>query len=147
MSSPKKKKVKASVSIQVTVGKANPAALGSSLGPHGINIMEFCKAFDQKVAGAEAGTPIPVNMSIYEDRTFDFITKQPPVSYFLKKFAGVASGSTTPGKSVAGTVTKEQIREICKIKEAELSAYVGDLKAAEKIVAGSARSMGIIVAE
>jgi large subunit ribosomal protein L11 len=141
----KKKKIKSNVSIQVVVGKANPAALGSSLGPHGINIGAFCKDFDQKVSGAEPGTPIPVEMVIYEDRSFDFITKQPPVSYFLKKCASIASGSQTPGKSIAGTVTKKQIEEIYNTKAAELNAY--DKEAGMKIIAGSARSMGIVVAD
>lgn len=145
MSVVKKKKIKARVSIQVTVGKATPAALGSSLGPHGINIMEFCKAFEQKVAGSEAGTPIPVDMVIYEDRTFEFITKQPPVSYFLKKFANISSGSKTPGKSIAGTVTKKQVEDIYATKAAELNAY--DKEAGLKIIAGSARSMGIIIVD
>src|SRR5438876_4874496 len=138
------KKVQAMVKLQISAGKATPAPpVGTALGPHGINIMEFCKAYNEKTA-AQAGMVIPADITVYEDRSFTFITKTPPAADLLRKAAGVEKGSGKPNRQAVGTVTRDQIREIARIKMADLTA--NDLEAATRIVEGTARSMGIEVA-
>lgn len=140
------KKIVGYVKLQVPAGKANPSPpIGPALGQRGLNIMEFCKAFNAKTADLEVGMPIPVVITAFSDRTFTFVTKTPPSSYFLKKAAGLDKGSQTPGRGSVGTVTMAQIREIAQTKMADLNA--NDVEAAAKMVAGSARSMGIEVTE
>lgn len=132
------------ISLQVPAGKANPSPpIGPALGQHGVNIMEFCKAFNAETQQMEAGMPIPVIITVYNDRSFTFVTKTPPAAYLLKKAAGITSGSPTPNTKKVGKVTRAQLEEIAKTKEPDLSA--NDLDAAVKIIAGSARSMGIDV--
>ncbi len=138
------KKVMSYINLQVPAGKANPSPpIGPALGQHGVNIMEFCKAFNAETQQMEAGMPIPVVITVYNDRSFTFITKTPPAAYLLKKAAGIKSGSATPNTVKVGKVTRAQLEEIAKTKEPDLSA--ADLDAAVKIIAGSARSMGIDV--
>jgi large subunit ribosomal protein L11 len=140
------KKIVGYVKLQVPAGKANPSPpIGPALGQRGLNIMEFCKAFNAQTQTLEPGMPIPVVITAYSDRTFTFVTKTPPVSYFLKKAAGVAKGSTTPGKGTVGEVTMTQIREIAEKKMADLNA--NDIDAAATMIVGSARSMGLKVVE
>ena len=135
------KEVAAMVKLQIPAGKANPAPpVGPALGQHGVNIMEFCKAFNAKTQGQE-GTIIPVVITIYSDRTFTFITKSPPASDLLKKAAGVIKGSGIPHKEKVGKVTRAQVMEIAKTKMQDLNA--NDLEGAKKIIEGTARSMGI----
>ena len=137
------KEVTAIVKLQIPAGKANPAPpVGPALGQHGVNIMEFCKAFNAKTQGQE-GTIFPALITIYSDRTFTFVIKSPPASELLKKAAGVIKGSKTPHKDKVGKVTQTQVREIAKTKMADLNAI--DLEGAARIVAGTARSMGITV--
>jgi len=137
------KEVTAIVKLQIPAGKANPAPpVGPALGQHGVNIMEFCKAFNAKTQGQE-GTIFPALITIYSDRTFTFVIKSPPASELLKKAAGVIKGSKTPHKDKIGKVTQTQVREIAKTKMADLNAI--DLEGAARIVAGTARSMGITV--
>jgi large subunit ribosomal protein L11 len=138
------KKVMGSLKLQVPAGKANPSPpIGPALGQRGINIMAFCKEFNAKTQGLEPGAPTPVVITYYADKSFTFEMKTPPASFFLKKAAGLSSGSKTPGKASAGTVTLRQVREIAEAKMPDLNAP--DVEAAMKIVAGSARSMGIEV--
>ncbi|MGB0382070.1 MAG: 50S ribosomal protein L11 [Alphaproteobacteria bacterium] len=138
------KKVIGSLKLQVPAGKANPSPpIGPALGQRGLNIMEFCKAFNAATQEMEAGMPIPVVITIFQDKSFTFTTKTPPASYFLKKAAGLKSGGKEPGRSVAGSVTMEQVREIAEAKMADLNA--NDIDAAAKIIAGSARAMGLEV--
>lgn len=138
------KKVMTNISLQVPAGKANPSPpIGPALGQHGVNIMEFCKAFNADTQQMEPGMPIPVVITVYNDRSFTFITKTPPAAYLLKKAAGITSGSATPHSEKVGKVTRAQLEEIAKTKEPDLSS--ADLEAAVKIIAGSARSMGIDV--
>ncbi len=138
------KKVMSYINLQVPAGKANPSPpIGPALGQHGVNIMEFCKAFNAETQQMEAGMPIPVVITVYNDRSFTFIKKTPPAAFLIKKAAGVASGSATPNTKKVGKVTRAQLEEIAKTKEPDLSA--NDLDAAVKIIAGSARSMGIEV--
>src|ERR1700712_2967107 len=138
-----KKKVKAVVKIQNPAGQATPAPpVGTALGPHGVAIMDFCKAYNAQTEGSR-GTIIPVEITVFEDRSFTFITKTPPASNLLRDAAGVAKASSNPGKEAGGSVTKAQITEIAKIKLPDLNA--NDLEAAELIIAGTARSMGIAV--
>ena len=138
-----KKKVKAVVKIQIPAGQATPAPpVGTALGPHGVAIMDFCKAYNAQTE-ANRGTIIPVEITIFEDRTFTFITKTPPAAVLLREAAGVAKASSNPGKESGGSVTAAQIEEIAKIKLPDLNA--NDLDAAKKIVEGTARSMGITV--
>jgi large subunit ribosomal protein L11 len=138
------KKIRIVLTIQLPAGKATPAPpVGTALGPHGINIVEFCKAYNEKTA-AQAGQIIPAQITIYEDRSFTFITKTPPAADLLRKAAGVEKGSSEPSRQAVGTVTRDQVREIARIKMADLSAH--DLEAATRIVEGTARSMGIEVA-
>ena len=136
------KKIDAYIKLQVAAGKANPSPpVGPALGQHGVNIMEFCKAFNAQTQGVEAGLPVPVVISVYSDKSFTFIMKTPPASILLKKAAGIASGSGRPNTEKVGTVTRAQLEEIAKTKEPDLNA--GDLDAAVRIIAGTARSMGL----
>jgi large subunit ribosomal protein L11 len=138
------KKLVGSMKLQVAAGKANPSPpVGPALGQRGINIMEFCKAFNAKTADLEPGAPCPTVISYYQDKSFTMEIKTPPASYFLKKAANVKSGAKTPSKEVIGTVNMKQIREIAEAKMADLNA--NDIDAAMKIIMGSARSMGIEV--
>jgi large subunit ribosomal protein L11 len=138
------KKIRIVLTIQLPAGKATPAPpVGTALGPHGINIVEFCKAYNEKTAG-QAGQIIPAQITIFEDRSFTFITKTPPAADLLRKAAGVEKGSAEPSRQPVGTVSREQVREIARIKMADLTA--NDLEAATRIVEGTARSMGIEVA-
>jgi len=136
------KKVTAYIKLQVPAGQANPSPpVGPALGQQGVNIMEFCKGFNAQTQGLEAGAPVPVVITVYADRSFTFVMKTPPASYLLKKAAGIKSGSGMPNTSKVGKVTREQLEEIVKIKEADLTA--ASLDAAVKTIAGSARSMGL----
>ena len=138
------KKVEAYIKLQVAAGKANPSPpVGPALGQHGVNIMEFCKAFNAKTQGMEAGLPVPVVITVYADRSFTFIMKTPPASILLKKAAGIKSGSGRPNTEKVGTVTRAQLEDIANAKEPDLNA--GDLDAAVRIIAGTARSMGLNV--
>lgn len=140
-----KKQVVGQVKLQIAAGKATPAPpVGPALGPHGVNIMEFCKAFNAQTQ-ALGDTIIPIVMTIYADRTFTFITKTPPASELVKKAAGVIKGSSVPNKEKVGKITTAQVREIAQTKLPDLNA--NDVEAAMKIIAGTARSMGIDVAE
>ena len=138
------KKVMKIVKLQIPAGQANPAPpVGPALGQHGVNIMEFCKAFNAATAGSPPGRITPVEITIYEDRSFTFITKTPPAPELIKKAAGVEKGSGEPHKTKVGSVTAAQVREIAQVKMADLNAT--SMEAAEKIIAGTARSMGITV--
>jgi large subunit ribosomal protein L11 len=138
------KKVSAYIKLQVPAGQANPSPpVGPALGQHGVNIMEFCKAFNAKTQSMENGMPIPVIITVYADRSFSFITKTPPASVLLRKAAGIAKGSGEPNTSKVGKVTREQLEEIAKAKEPDLTA--ADMDAAVRTIAGSARSAGIEV--
>ncbi|WP_332684037.1 50S ribosomal protein L11 [Bosea sp. (in: a-proteobacteria)] len=139
------KKITGFVKLQVPAGAANPSPpIGPALGQRGLNIMEFCKAFNAKTAQMEKGMPIPVIITAYQDRSFTFEMKQPPVSYWLKKAAGLTSGSKTPGKGAnAGKVTAAQVKEIAEKKMADLNCQ--DVDAAMSMIRGSARSMGLEV--
>lgn len=139
------KKIKAMVRLQIPGGSATPAPpAGSALGPHGINIMEFCKAFNAKTADRK-GQTVPVVITIYTDRTFEFRTKTPPATDLIKQRCKIASGSANPSKTKVGKISWNDLRDIAQIKLADLNA--ADLDAATKIIAGSARSMGIEVIE
>lgn len=136
------KKIDAYIKLQVPAGKANPSPpVGPALGQHGVNIMEFCKAFNAATQGMEAGMPIPVVITVYADRSFTFITKTPPAAVLLLKAAGLKSGSGRPNTEKVGTVTRAQLEEIATIKLADLTA--ADMDAAVRTIAGSARSMGL----
>jgi len=138
------KKISSYIKLQVKAGQANPSPpVGPALGQHGVNIMEFCKAFNAKTQSVEAGMPIPVVITVYSDRSFTFITKTPPASILLKKAAGITSGSGTPNTNKVGKVTRAQLEEIANIKMEDLNA--NDIDAAVNIIAGSARSMGLEV--
>ena len=138
------KKITGYLKLQVAAGSATPQPpIGPALGQRGINIPEFCKAFNAATADMEKGAPTPVVITIYADKSFSFVTKLPPVTYFLKKAIDIKSGSKLPGKDVAGKITQAQIREIAEKKMKDLNAY--DVDAAAKMVAGSARSMGLQV--
>ena len=138
------KKIKGYVRLQVPAGAANPSPpIGPALGQAGLNIMEFCKALNAETQSMEKGMPIPVVITAYQDATFDFITKTPPASFFLKKAAKVAKGSGEPNKEKAGQVTMKQIREIAELKMVDLNA--NDMDGACQMIKGSARSMGIEV--
>ena len=140
------KKVTGYIKLQVPAGQANPSPpIGPALGQAGLNIMEFCKTFNAQTQKMEQGMPIPVVITAYQDRTFTFITKPPPASYFLKKAANLETASKEPGKDIVATVTKQQIREIAEKKMADLNTT--DIDAACRMIAGSARSMGIQVQE
>jgi large subunit ribosomal protein L11 len=138
------KKVEAYVKLQVAAGKANPSPpVGPALGQHGVNIMEFCKAFNAKTQNLEVGMPVPVVITIYSDRSFTFIIKTPPAAVLLKKAAGLSSGSGRPNTEKVGTVTRAQLEEIATTKMADLTA--ANMDAAVRTIAGSARSMGLNV--
>ena len=138
------KKVIGYIKLQIPAGKANPSPpVGPALGQRGLNIMEFCKAFNAQTQSLEPGMPIPVVITAFGDKTFTFITKTPPVSYFLKKAAGLAKGSTTPGTGTVGKVTMAQVKDIAKEKMQDLNA--NDVNGAVQMIVGSARSMGIEV--
>jgi large subunit ribosomal protein L11 len=138
-----KRRVAAVVKIQIPAGKATPAPpVGTALGPHGVAIMDFCKQYNAATE-AQTGTIVPVEITIYEDRTFTFVLKTPPTPVLLRQAAGLEKGSTAPGKASVGTVTDDQIEEIAKIKMPDLNAY--DVEAAKQQVRGTARSMGIKV--
>ncbi|HHN67109.1 MAG TPA: 50S ribosomal protein L11 [Thermopetrobacter sp.] len=140
------KKIEGYLKMQVPAGQANPSPpTGPALGQRGVNIMEFCKAFNAKTQDMEQGAPVPVTITIYQDKSFTFEISTPPASYFLKKAAKLQKGSQTPGRDVAGQVTKAQIREIAEAKFKDLNAR--DMDAAMKIIEGSARSMGLEVVE
>ncbi|MDC8754854.1 50S ribosomal protein L11 [Erythrobacter sp. sf7] len=140
------KKIEGYIKLQVPAGSATPSPpIGPALGQRGVNIMEFCKAFNASTQEMEKGMPIPTVITVYADRSFTFITKTPPASYFLKKAAKLSSGSKEPGKVVAGKVTQSQIREIAEAKMADLNA--NDVDMAMRIIEGSARSMGLEVVE
>lgn len=138
-----KKKVSALIKLQIAAGKANPAPpLGPALGSHGVNIMDFTKAYNDATKD-KIGQIIPVEITVYEDRSFTFVLKTPPASEMIKKAAGVAKGSGTPNTAKVGSITMDQVREIAQAKMVDLNA--NDIDAASKIVAGTARSMGITV--
>jgi len=138
------KEVTAYIKLQVKAGEANPSPpVGPALGQHGVNIMEFCKAFNAKTSDVEKGLPIPVVISVFSDRSFTFVTKTPPASILLKKAAGIAKGSSNPNTVKVGTVTRAQLEEIATTKMEDLNAT--DMDAAVSIIAGSARSMGLDV--
>ncbi len=140
---PKKKKVSGLIKLQITAGQANPAPpVGPALGQHGVNIMEFCKAYNAATE-SQRGNVIPVEITVYEDRSFDFKLKTPPAARLLLKAAGIQKGSAEPHRNKVATVTKDQILEIAKTKQEDLNA--NDLEQAAKIIAGTARSMGITV--
>lgn len=136
------KKVTSYIKLQVPAGQANPSPpVGPALGQHGVNIMEFCKAFNAETQGTEAGLPIPVIITVYSDRSFTFVKKTPPAAILLLKAAGLKSGSGVPNMTKVGKVTRDQLEEIAKTKEPDLTA--ADMDAAVRTIAGTARSMGI----
>ena len=138
-----KKKVAGLIKLQIQAGAANPAPpIGPALGQHGVNIMEFCKAYNAATE-SQRGNVIPVEITVYEDHSFTFVTKTPPAAELIKKAAGVAKGSATPHTDKVGSLSREQIREIAQTKMADLNA--NDIEAAARIIAGTARSMGIDV--
>ena len=140
------KKIEGYVKLQCPAGQANPSPpIGPALGQRGVNIMEFCKQFNAATQGMEPGTPIPVIITVFSDRSFTFVTKMPPASYYLRKAAKINKGSSTPGRGSAGSVTMAQLRQIAEQKMKDLNA--NDVDAAARILAGSARSMGLEVVE
>ena len=140
------KKISGYLKLQVPAGKANPSPpIGPALGQRGLNIMEFCKSFNAATQDLEADMPIPTLITIYADKTFSYVTKTPPASFLLKKAANLNKGSATPGIIVSGNVTSKQVREIAELKMKDLNTT--SLDQAEKIIAGSARSLGLVVQE
>ncbi len=140
------KNVKSIIKLQIPAGGATPAPpVGSALGPHGLNIMEFCKGFNSKTAGQDKGLIIPVEITVYEDRSFTFITKTPPAAVLIKKILNLPKGSGVPNREKVGEITMAQLKEIAKMKEPDLNA--NDIDAGAKIIAGTARSMGVTVAK
>jgi len=140
------KKIQAYVKLQVPAGKANPSPpIGPALGQQGVNIMEFCKQFNAQTQSLESGMPIPVVITVYADRSFTFVTKTPPASYFLKKAAKIEAGAKTTGTQTVGQVNRKQLEEIAKIKMPDLNCT--SVEAAVKMLAGSARSMGLTVVD
>lgn len=138
------KKVQAYIKLQVKAGQANPSPpVGPALGQHGVNIMEFCKAFNAETQSLEPGLPVPVVITVYSDRSFTFVTKTPPAAILLKKAAGIKSGSGRPNTAKVGTVTRAQLEDIATAKEPDLTA--ADMDAAVRTIAGTARSMGLNV--
>ena len=136
------KKIESYIKLQVLAGQANPSPpVGPALGQHGLNIMDFCKAFNAQTQGMEQGLPVPVAITVYSDKSFTFVTKTTPASHLLKKAAGISSGSGTPNTDKVGKVTRAQLEEIAKTKEPDLTA--ADLDAAVRTIAGTARSMGL----
>lgn len=141
-----KKPVEAEIKLQIPAGQAEPSPpVGPALGQHGVNIMEFCNAFNEKTSEKETGILIPVEITVYQDRSFDFITKTPPASTLLKKKAGLVSASGEPNRQMVGAVTEEDVRDIAETKLPDLNAY--DVESAMNIVAGTATSMGIEVGD
>jgi large subunit ribosomal protein L11 len=139
------KKIKAIIKLQIPAGKANPAPpVGPALGQHGVNIMAFCKEYNARTS-SQVGTIIPVEITVYQDQSFTFITKTPPATDLLKKAAGIEKGSGDPGREVAGQVTRQQVREIAELKMKDLNAL--DIEGAERMIEGSARSLGIEVVD
>ncbi len=137
------KRIKAVVRLQIPAGKANPAPpIGTALGPHGVNIMMFCKEYNARTQ-EQAGQIIPAEITIYEDRSFTFVTRTPPVAFLLKQAAGVEKGSATPNKTKVGTISRAKLHEIAELKYKDLNVH--DIPAAERTVEGTARSMGITV--
>ena len=140
------KKIEGYIKLQVAAGSATPSPpIGPALGQRGVNIMEFCKAFNAATQELEKGMPIPTVITVYADRSFSFVTKTPPASFLIKKAAGLKSGSKEPGKVSAGTIKRSQLAEIAQTKMADLNA--NDIEAATKIIEGSARAMGLKVVE
>ncbi len=138
------KKIAGYIKLEIKAGQANPSPpVGPALGQRGLNIMEFCKVFNAATQSMEPGVPTPVIITAYSDRSFSFVTKTPPASYYLRKAAGLAKGGDTPGREVVGQVTRAQLREIAETKMVDLNA--NDIDAAAKIIEGSARSMGLEV--
>ena len=138
------KKIEAYIKLQVPAGQANPSPpVGPALGQHGLNIMDFCKAFNAKTQSTEQGLPIPVVITVFQDKSFTFETKTPPAAVLLRKAAGLAKGSGTPNTNKVGKVTRAQVEEIVKTKEPDLTA--ADMDAAVRTISGTARSMGIEV--
>tara|TARA_Y100001970_G_scaffold144386_1_gene177310 strand:+ start:566 stop:1006 length:441 start_codon:yes stop_codon:yes gene_type:complete len=138
------KKIDAYIKLQVPAGQANPSPpVGPALGQHGLNIMDFCKAFNAKTQDIEGGLPVPVVITVYSDKSFSFETKSPPAAVLLRKAAGVAKGSGVPHREKVGKVNREQLEEIVKSKDGDLTA--ADMNAAVRTIAGTARSMGITV--
>lgn len=143
---PPTKKIKTQIKLQIPAGAANPAPpVGPALGQHGVNIMDFCKQFNEKTKKLEQGVPIPVVITVYEDRSFTFITKMPPMSALIKKAAGLAKGSGEPNKNKVGKLTLKQVEEIAKQKMPDLNTK--DIKQAMEMVKGTARSMGVDIVE
>jgi large subunit ribosomal protein L11 len=139
------KKIKAIIKLQIPAGKANPAPpVGPALGQHGVNIMAFCKEYNARTA-SQVGTIVPVEITVYQDQSFIFITKTPPATDLLKKAAGIEQGSSEPGRAIVGQVTRQQVREIAELKMKDLNAL--DIEGAERIIEGSARSLGINVVD
>ncbi len=139
-----RKKVDTYIKLQIPAGQANPSPpVGPALGQHGVNIMEFCKVFNAQTQKLEPGMPTPVVISVYADKSFTFITKTPPAAVLLKKAAGIQKGSGEPNTQKVGTVTRDQLEEIARIKEPDLNS--ADMDAAVRVIAGSARSMGLDV--
>jgi large subunit ribosomal protein L11 len=142
---PPKKKLAAIIKLQISAGAATPAPpVGPALGQHGVNIMDFCKQYNAETEG-QRGSIVPVEISVYEDRSFTFVTKTPPAARLILKAAGLDKGSATPHTTKVGSITRAQVREIAQTKQPDLNA--NDLDAAEKIVAGTARSMGVTVTD
>jgi large subunit ribosomal protein L11 len=140
------KKITGYINLQVPAGKANPSPpIGPALGQRGVNIMEFCKAFNAQTANEEVGTPLPTKITVYADRSFSFETKTPPATFLIKKALGLKSGSKEPGKISAGTIKRSQLADIATAKMKDLNA--NDIEAATKIIEGSARAMGLEVVE
>lgn len=140
------KKITAYIKLQVAAGQANPSPpVGPALGQHGVNIMDFCKAFNAQTQGMEQGIPTPVVITVYSDRSFTFITKTPPASVLLRKAAGIGKGSPVPNRDKVGKVSRAQLEEIATTKMPDLTA--ADMDAAVRTIAGSARSMGIVTEE
>jgi len=140
------KKIEGFIKLQIPAGKANPSPpVGPALGQRGLNIMEFCKQFNAATQGMEQGMPIPVVITAFSDRSFTFITKTPPASYFLMKAAGIEKGAQTTGRDFVGKVTEKQLRDIAKAKMKDLNAT--DIEAAAQMIRGTARSMGLEVVE
>jgi large subunit ribosomal protein L11 len=138
------KRIKAVVRLQIPAGKANPAPpVGTALGPHGVNIMMFCKEYNARTA-EQAGQIIPAEITIYEDRSFTFVTKTPPVPFLLRTAAAVEKGSAVPNKTKVGSISRQQLHEIAELKMKDLN--VNDIEAAERTIEGTARSMGITIA-
>ncbi len=140
------KKIDGYIKLQVSAGEAKPSPpIGPALGQRGVNIMEFCKQFNAATQEVDKGTPLPTIITVYSDKSFTFVTKTPPATFFIKKALGLKSGSKEPGKLSAGTITRTQLAEIAKLKMADLNA--NDIEQAAKIIEGSARSMGLQVVE